>query len=82
MPRLEQVKQIFKQTLKLGDSFDASNAETLLLGNFPEFDSLGIISVISAIESEFNIVVEWDELSGDTFETLGTFVAYIDEKLA
>lgn len=79
--RLDQVKQIFKNTLNLDASFDVSDLDTLLLGNIPEFDSMGVISVITALESEFNITIEGDELSGDTFETLGSLVKYIDTKV-
>jgi hypothetical protein len=52
-----------------------------LLGALPEFDSMTVVSVITAIEAYYDITVHDDEIGADTFETVGTLVAFIDRKL-
>ncbi|WP_198262610.1 acyl carrier protein [sulfur-oxidizing endosymbiont of Gigantopelta aegis] len=81
MTHLEQIKRILIETLELDESFNDSDSETLLLGNVAEFDSMGVISVITALEEQFGIIVEDDDISGDTFETLGTLDQFLDTKI-
>src|SRR5712664_3396099 len=43
-------------------------------------DSLGILDVVSFLESEFSMVVSDDELVPDNFQTLGTLSAFVLKK--
>ncbi len=81
MTHLEQLKQTLIDTLELDASFASSDADTLLLGSLPEFDSMGVILVITALEEQFDIVVEDDDISGETFESLGALVSFIESKV-
>ena len=65
----------------MGDRAAVMNADTALLGNIPEFDSMAVVSVITALEDNFGIVVEDDDISGETFETLGSLAGFVDSKL-
>lgn len=82
MPAIEDVKQILTATLNLGARGNALRPETVLLGSLPELDSMGVVNVITDLEEHFDIVVEDDEISASTFETLGSLAAFIDQKLA
>ena len=62
-----------------GVAFDSS---TPLLGAVPELDSMAVVSVITALEERFAIVVGDDELDGSTFATVGTLVSFVERKLA
>ena len=81
MSSLDQVKDIVAEVLQLGDRAAVMNADTALLGNIPEFDSMAVVSVITALEDNFGIVVEDDDISGETFETLGSLAGFVDSKL-
>jgi acyl carrier protein len=45
-------------------------------------DSLGILQVVSFLESEFGISVEDDELVVDNFGSISSMVRLVDSKLA
>ncbi|MGZ5799152.1 MAG: acyl carrier protein [Burkholderiaceae bacterium] len=75
------MKQILIATLNLGTRGNALRAETILLGSLPELDSMGVMNVIAGLEEHFDIVVEDDEISASTFETLGSLAVFIEQKL-
>jgi acyl carrier protein len=82
MQSIEDVKNILADTLNLGERKKFLNADSGLLGSIPELDSMAVINVITALEEHFDIIVEDDEISGRTFETLGSLAAFIDSKIA
>jgi acyl carrier protein len=83
MQYLEQVKNILADVLSLGDDAKAAlNEQSALLGGIPELDSMGVVSIITALEEQFGIAVDDDEISASTFETLGTLSAFVEQKLA
>jgi len=76
-----EIKRILQDTLVLGDEVDSLDANSPLLGVIPELDSVGVVSVLTALEDEFDIVVEDDEISAAVFKTLGTLTEFLQEKL-
>ena len=44
-------------------------------------DSMAVVSVIGALEEQFGIVVEDDEISAETFETVGTLCEFLVKKV-
>ncbi|WP_029132470.1 acyl carrier protein [Sedimenticola selenatireducens] len=82
MVTIEQVKEIIGSVLQLGDSVDGFDSSTQLLGSVPEFDSMAVVSVITAIEDNFGIVVDDDEVSAEIFETIGSLHEFVIEKVA
>lgn len=81
MAALEDIRQIIGEVLQLGDRADALTEATPLLGNIPEFDSMAVVSVIGALEDNYGIVVEDDDISGETFETVGNLIDFVNSKL-
>ncbi|MRX28064.1 acyl carrier protein [Kangiella sp. HZ709] len=75
-PNLDKLIEILSETL----SIDAEefSSDTLLLGNFPEFDSMAIVSILMELEEQFSISVAEDELTGDAFESVSTLLEFID----
>ena len=55
---------------------------TALLGNIPEFDSMTVVTVILLLEEEYDIEFDDDEITADSFATLGDLVKLIEQKLA
>jgi acyl carrier protein len=77
---LEQVKAILIDALNLGPAGQSLTAESPLLGAIPELDSMAVVSVIAALEDQFGISVDDDDISASTFETLGSLAAFVSEK--
>ncbi len=78
---LDEVKQILIDILNLGEEGHAMNAQTRLLGSIPELDSMAVVNVITALEEQFGIAVDDDDISAATFETLGTLADFVAAKL-
>lgn len=79
---LEDVKNILTETLHLGAAGAALTAGSPLLGALPELDSMGVVTLIAALEEHFGISVDDDEISATTFETVGSLAAFVADKLA
>ena len=79
---IEQVKLLLGQTLQLGKSVNDFDAGTGLFGTLPEFDSMAVVSVITAVEERFGIVVDDDEITAEVFETVGSLTRFVEAKLA
>ena len=75
-----QVRDLLRDVLSLGARADRLRADSPLLGDVPELDSMAVASVIAAIEDRFGISVGDDEISGATFATFGTLVEFVARK--
>ena len=81
MDTLNPVKKILRDTLNLGTRADRLTADSPLLGGLPEFDSMAVVSVVAALEDEFGISVNDDELSAEVFATVGSLTQFVSSKL-
>lgn len=81
MNTLNDVKDLLAQSLQLGRRADAYTADSPLLGAIPELDSMAVVNLITAMEEQFGFVVEDDEISADTFATLGSLATFVERKL-
>ena len=79
---LNEVRTILADVLNLGEAGQALTAELPLLGSLPELDSMAVVTLIGALEDHFGIVVDDDDISASTFETLGSLAAFVAEKSA
>jgi acyl carrier protein len=82
MQHLQEVTNILAEVLSLGDRKNSLKADSVLLGNIPELDSMAVVNVITALEDHFGITVDDDEISAQTFETIGTLTGFVEQKLA
>lgn len=80
MQYLEEVRNLLADVLSLGDSKKHLKEDSPLLGSVPELDSMAVIHVITALEERFGIVVDDDEISARTFETLGSLALFVRQK--
>lgn len=81
MVALDDVVQIVGDVLQLGARTAALDDTTPLLGSVPEFDSMAVVSVITAIEESYGIYVEDDEVSAEIFETIGSLHEFVSMKV-
>ena len=77
----QEVRNILAQSLQLGARADSLTADSPLLGAIPELDSMAVVMILTAMEEHFGFSVDDDEISADTFETLGTLTAFVEQKL-
>lgn len=75
-----KIKQVLGDVLSLGKRADALRIDSPLLGAIPEMDSMAVVHVLAALEDNFGISIQDDEIDGDTFATLGTLVRFVQEK--
>jgi len=79
---LRQLLDVIDEALSLEGRASAFGRDTPLMGALPELDSMGVIGLINLIEERFGFFVGEDEVDATTFETVGSLLAYVDEKLA
>lgn len=77
-----EVLRILDEVLSLGGRSASFTRETHLLGAIPELDSMAVVSLITAMEEQLNIMVDDDDIDGGTFATVGSLVAFVESKLA
>ena len=78
----QEVRNILAQSLQLGARADQLSADSPLLGAIPELDSMAVVMILTAMEEHFGFSVDDDEISADTFATLGTLTTFVEQKLA
>lgn len=74
------IKEILIDVLQLSDDSHI-DAETALLGSIAEFDSMAVVTVLTAIEESFGIEVDDDEITADVFENFGTLCSFVEQKV-
>lgn len=82
MDTLTLTRDILRSSLQLGARADTLQADTLLMGHFPELNSLTVMSIISGIEEQTGCSISDTEISAEIFETVGTLSQFIEQKAA
>ena len=81
MQYFDDVRNILCDTLGLTGAARSLTPDSSLMGSIPEFDSMAVVTILTALEEHFGITVDDDEISASTFETLGTLVHFVERKL-
>ena len=74
----DDVALILQEALQLNYPL---SRETELLGNIPEFDSMAVVTVLTALEEQLGITIDDDEVGASLFLSVGTLVDFVLEKL-
>ena len=82
MTTRQRLLSLMDRTLNLEGRSASFSDDTALIGALPELDSMGVVSLLTAFEEQFGIVVEDDEIDGSIFQTFGTLLSFIEAKLA
>ncbi|MCW8886363.1 MAG: phosphopantetheine-binding protein [Motiliproteus sp.] len=75
------VKELLQVATGREDASDWS-ADTELLGNIAELDSMAIVTFFTVLEENYGVFVEDDEVSAETFESVATLVEFVATKLS
>jgi len=78
----DEVRAVLGSVLQLGARAKSLARSSGLLGTLPELDSMAVVGLIGELESQFGIQFADDEISADTFQTFGSLVQLIEQKLA
>jgi len=73
------VIEVLADTLSLPEGdLDESSA---ILGAIPEFDSMAVVSVLTALEERYGFMVDDDEIDASIFETVGSLAEFVNSKV-
>lgn len=78
---MQQIQEILGSVLQIPNAVETFLPDTPLLGAIPEFDSMAVVSIITALEDRFGFAVDDDEIDASVFETVGSLVAFVEGKL-
>ena len=81
MRTVAAVREILRDALQLGERADALGERSPLFGAIPEFDSMAVVTVITLIEEEFDIVIHDDEITAEVFMTIDSLADFVDRKV-
>ena len=82
MDVMKQVRGVLDEALSLNGRSAGYTRDTHLLGAIPELDSMAVVALIGSLEDQFSIVVDDDEIDGETFATLGSLVDFVSGKIS
>jgi acyl carrier protein len=72
--------RVIDEVLELEGRGESLTGASQLLGAMPEFDSMAVVSLITALEERYGFSVDDDEISGETFETVGSLADFVARK--
>jgi len=78
---LPDVKKLLSRSLQLGPRAEALTMNSPLLGALPELDSMAVVSILTTLEEHYGFTIDDDEISAETFATLGSLVEFVELKL-
>ncbi|WP_066549229.1 MULTISPECIES: acyl carrier protein [unclassified Sphingomonas] len=78
-----QLRAILRDVLGLSaDRAAAFEAESPLFGALPELDSMAVAGVLTEIEDRLGIIIDDEDVDGDTLETFGSLTRFALAKVA
>lgn len=77
-----EVKTVLVETLGVQDRAGAIDASTPLLGSLPELDSMAVLELVAALEQQFGITIDDDDVTAEAFETLASLADLVAAKQA
>ena len=76
-----EVISVLVEVLQLSSQSPQLNEHSQLLGALPEFDSMAVVSVLTRLEEDYGFFIDDDEIDADTFESVGTLTAFVQQKI-
>jgi acyl carrier protein len=79
---VDGVREVLVRVLEIEHRTGEIDADTPLLGELPELDSLAVVELAQALEDHFDVVIDDDAFTGEVFATVGTLAGFIAEQLS
>jgi len=78
----QSVCRVIGDVLNLGARAKGLDRSTELMGALPEFDSMAVATLLTALEEQFDILIDDDEISADIFIDVGALCDFVEAKSA
>jgi acyl carrier protein len=69
---------IIVETLGIQDRADTLLPSTRLLDSMPELHSMAVVALTIALEREFDLEIDDQDLTGEVFKTIGTLAEFVE----
>ena len=79
---LSVLNALLAEKLKLAWGGDSLDEEVGLLGQGIGLDSVEVLQLVIAIEEEYGLTLDGNELKPEHFRTVGSFVTFIQQRLS
>ena len=79
--RIDDVKTVVAQTLRIEDRASSWTADTALFGGLPELDSMAVLELVMALEKRFALTIDPNDVTGEVFGTIGSLTAFVESKV-
>ena len=79
---VDGVRDVLVRVLEIEDRAAEIDANTPLLGELPELDSLAVVELAQALENHFAVVIDDDAFTGEVFATVGSLAAFVSSETA
>ncbi len=77
------VRAVLRDVLGLSDAqVEDFDPTTPLFGALPELDSMAVAGVLTELEDRLGIVIDDDDIDGDTLETFGSLTRFAVGKVS
>ena len=77
----QEVINTLRSVLSLDLARHPLDSSSLLLGSVAELDSMAVVSILTTLEEQFDLVIDDDEVDGRTFASVGSLVSFVQGKL-
>ena len=77
-----EVAGIVASVLGIEDRVKDLTEDTPLLGAMPELDSLAVVELITVLSERYGFDPDDVDLSGDSFDTIGTLATFVEDNAA
>lgn len=78
---LDDLLKLLDRTLVLEGRGLRLTEDSPLMGAVPELDSMGVVSLITAMEERWGFAIDDDEIDGQVFESVGSLRRFVQDKL-
>lgn len=82
MDTSNELRLLLDDTLNMDGRAQSFIMATSLLGSMPEMDSMGVVSILTAIEERFGFSIDDDEIDGQVFATFGSLLEFVQQKVS
>lgn len=76
----DEVRSVLWETLQIDPAHHPLPPEAGLFESIPEFDSMAVVHVITALEERLGIMVDDEEITAEIFETVGSLTTFVESK--
>ncbi len=77
----KEIVRVLDEVLSLNGRGASFTHDTHLIGAIPEFDSMAVVSIITALEERFGILIDDGDIDGETFATVGSLADFVSGQI-